>query len=199
MTSSNNRHSDYPIDPMFLDRWSPRAFIDETMEESTLLTMLEAAHWAPSSSNYQPWRFVYALKGSDFWLPFLGILNESNQAWAKSTSALIIVLSETHMQRSDGQPPRPSHSHSFDAGTAWGYLALQARRSGYYAHGMGGIDYEKAAEVLGAPEDFRVEAAVAVGRLTDLSQLPEAQRQREVPNSRKPLSDVAFAGKFQTV
>jgi len=197
MTISNNRSSEYPIDAMFLDRWSPRAFVNETMEESTLLTMLDAAHWAPSASNYQPWRFVYALKGGDFWLPFLGILNESNQAWANATSALIIVCSETHMQRSDGQPARPSHSHSFDAGTAWGYLALQALKSGYYAHGMGGIDYEKAAEVVGAPEGFRVEAAVAVGRLADLSTLSEAQRQREVPNRRKPLGDVAYEGRFR--
>ena len=197
MTSSNNRQSDFPIDPLFLDRWSPRAFVDETMEESTLLTILEAAHWAPSASNYQPWRFIYARKGTEAWTPFLGILNESNQAWAKSASALVFILSETAMRRTDGQPPRPSRTHSFDAGAAWAMLAMQATLSGYFAHGMAGMDYDKAAELLGVPETFRVEAAIAVGRRADPADLPDGLRQREVPNGRKRLDEVAFEGRFQ--
>lgn len=197
MTSSNNRTSDFPIDRLFLDRWSPRAFVDETMAQDTLLTILEAAHWAPSASNYQPWRFVYARKGTDAWETFFGILNESNQVWAKSASVLIIILSETQMRRTDGQPPRPSRTHSFDAGAAWAMLAMQATISGYFAHGMGGIDHGKAAELLGVPETFRVEAAVAIGRLAAPNELPDGLRQREVPNGRKPLSEVAFEGMFR--
>ncbi|MGV8937624.1 MAG: nitroreductase family protein [Allorhizobium sp.] len=197
MTSSNSRQSDFPIDRLFLDRWSPRAFVDETMEEDTLLTILDAAHWAPSASNYQPWRFVYARKGSDSWDTFLGILNESNQVWAKSASVLIIILSETQVRRTDGQPPRASRTHSFDAGAAWAMLAMQATLSGYFAHGMAGMDYGKAAELLGVPETFRVEAAVAIGRLAAPGTLLDDLRQREVPSSRKPLNEVAFEGAFR--
>jgi nitroreductase len=84
MTKSNNRESQYPIEPIFLDRWSPRAFTGEVIPESDLLGILDAAHWAPSSANQQPWRFIYALKGSDDWDVFVSLLVESNQEWAKT-------------------------------------------------------------------------------------------------------------------
>lgn len=194
MTKNNNRESQYPINPLFLERWSPRAFTGEVMDESDLLTILDAAHWAPSSSNLQPWRFIYALKGSEDWGKFVDLLVESNQEWARNASALIYVVSRGF--NGDFSEGRTSYTHSFDAGTAWGYLALQARLSGFYAHGMGGIKHAEIQETFAIPEGYRVEAGVAVGRLADKSVLSERNREREVPSQRKPLSEVAFRGKF---
>lgn len=194
MTKSNNRESQCPINPLFLERWSPRAFTGEVIDESDLLTILDAAHWAPSSANQQPWRFIYALKGSEDWDKFVNLLVESNQEWAKNASALIYVVSRGFS--GDFSEGRKSYTHSFDAGAAWGYLALQARLSGFYAHGMGGIKHEQIQETFAIPEGYRVEAGVAVGRLADKSVLSERNQEREVPSLRKPLSDIAFRGKF---
>jgi nitroreductase len=196
MTSSNGRDAEYPIDRLFLDRWSPRAFDNQTMPEADLLTMLEAARWAPSSYNHQPWRFVYALRGSDHWEKFLSLLIDFNQGWVKSAAALLFVVSRTHSGELGASDQKPIYSHSFDAGTAWGFLALQAHLMGYEAHGMTGVHVDKAVEVLGIPDGFRLEAAVAVGKIGDKNQLPDNLRQREVPSQRKPLSDFAFNGTF---
>ncbi|EPE96090.1 nitroreductase family protein [Rhizobium grahamii] len=194
MTKTNSRESQHPIDPLFLDRWSPRAFTGEVIDESDLLTILDAAHWAPSSANQQPWRFVYALNGSEDWSKFVDLLVESNQEWAKNASALIYVVSRSF--NGDFSEGRKSYTHSFDAGTAWGYLALQARLSGFYAHGMGGIKHEEIHKAFSIPDSYRVEAGVALGRLADKSVLSERNQEREVPSLRKPLSEVAFRGKF---
>ena len=196
MTISNSRTSEFDIEPLFLDRWSPRAFTGEAMDEKHLLTMLEAARWAPSASNYQPWRFVYALNTSADWEPFVGLLNESNQVWARSASALVFLFSDTLSRRNDGSEPRPLRSHSFDTGAAWAMLSLQALHLGYLAHAMGGVDFERAIGVLGAPAGFRAEAAVAIGRRADPDTLPDHLKGREVPNGRKKLADIAFAGRF---
>jgi nitroreductase len=196
MTASNTRESAYPIDRMFLDRWSPRAFTNESMPEQDLLTILEAAHWAPSASNLQPWRFLYSLHGSESWDRFMSVLVEFNQGWVKSAGALLFVISRTHNGELGSAEQKPSYSHSFDAGTAWGFLAMQAHLAGYEAHGMTGMHIEKANEILGIPEGFRVEAAVAIGKVGDKNQLPEKLREREVPSQRKPLSELAFKDTF---
>src|SRR4029079_10675808 len=93
MTKANSRTADYPIEALFLERWSPRAFTDEPISERDLLTLLEAARWAPSSFNSQPWRFLYARRGTEPWAQFLGLLNEYNQSWAKNAAALLILVS----------------------------------------------------------------------------------------------------------
>jgi nitroreductase len=195
MTNANSRQSEYPIDPLFLERWSPRAFTGELMPSQDLLTILDAAHWAPSASNLQPWRFVYALNGDKHWADLLGLLVEANQRWAKNASALIIVISKTHTTSRTGEST-PSYTHAFDSGTAWGTLALQAHLMGYHSHGMGGIDRQKAFDTLNVPEGYRVEIAVAVGKLAARETLPDDLRERETPNSRVALADVAFEGSF---
>lgn len=188
----NPRAAEYEIDPLFLDRWSPRAFSGEPLTETELLTILEAGHWAPSAFNAQPWRFVYALKGTAAWDRLLGLLNEFNQAWAKSAGALVFIVSKTH-----AEAEKPIYSHSFDAGAAWGQLALQARLSGFYSHAMTGIHFDQAPVTLGLGEGYRVEAAVAIGRLGDKEQLPEGLRGRETPSPRRPLAEVAFNGRLE--
>ena len=114
----------------------------------------------------------------------------------KNASALIVIASNSVMLPPGSDKPVPSHSHSFDAGSAWGYLALQAVRLGWYAHAMVGFDMNRAFTELNVPVGYRVEAAIAIGRRGDKSMLPEATRARELPNDRKPLSELALEGGF---
>lgn len=196
MTTANARTADHAIDPLFLERWSPRAFSTETISDAELFTLFEAARWAPSSYNSQPWRFVYAKRAGAGWETLLGTLNPFNQSWAKHAAALVILVSNTTMRPPGGDKDVPSRSHSFDAGAAWNALALQAARSGWQAHAMVGIDFDKAAQDLGVPEGFHVEAAIAIGRPGDKSQLPEALQAREQPSPRKPVSEFIAEGRF---
>ena len=196
MTTSNNRTADHPIDPMFLERWSPRAFTGEPLAEADLLTMLEAGRWAPSSYNSQPWRFVYARRDTPAWPRLLGLLVPANQAWAKDASALVVLISNSLMRRPGTDEDVPSTTHSLDAGTASGYLALQAMKMGWHAHGMVGFDRDRAFAELNVPRGYQVEAVYAVGRLGDPSKLPEPLRARERPNARLPLAELAFEGFF---
>lgn len=189
------RTTDTDLDPIFLDRWSPRAFDGAPIPEAELRTILDAARWAPSAFNYQPWRFLYARNGDQHWEDFLSILIPFNQSWAKNASALLIIASDTRSAGPDGVET-PLHSSSFDAGAAWAQLGLQSLKLGYHAHGMTGIDFDKARDVLDIPERFRVEAAAAIGRIAHPSVLPEGLRGGEVPSGRKPLEEIAFAGKF---
>ena len=190
------RIADYPIDPMFLDRWSPRAFNGEDIAEADLMTILEAGRWAPSSYNSQPWRFLWARRGTPNWDKFLGLLVPFNQSWAKDASALVILVSRELMRPPGADADTPSYSHSLDAGTASGYIALQANRMGWFVHGMVGVDMDRAFEELNVPAGHRVEAAYAIGRRGDPNNLPEMLRGRETPNDRAPLSELAFEGGF---
>ena len=191
------RTSDTAVNPIFLERWSPRAFDGTEMPEADLETILEAGRWAPSAFNYQPWRFLHARRGDAHWDQFVSLLMPFNAAWAQNASALIFVVSDTLMRGDD--KASPSHSHSFDAGAAWAQIALQAHMLGYHSHGMGGIEYAQITEQLGVPDGFRVEAGVALGRIADASTLPDKLRDREFPSDRKPLAEVAFCGGFQAV
>lgn len=197
MSQTNPRVADHPIDPQFLNRWSPRAYTGADISEETVLSFLEAARWAPSSYNSQPWRFVYARRGTPQWDGLLGLLNDFNRSWADKASVLIIVLSKTTFTPPGAAAPGPAPTHSFDTGSAWAYLALQASLSGWHAHGMAGFDKEKTRTELGVPADFAVEAAIAIGKIGDKSILPEGLQARELPSPREPLSKLAFEGKFQ--
>ncbi|BAK65907.1 putative nitroreductase [Sphingobium sp. SYK-6] len=189
-----NRTTDTALDKLFLDRWSPRAFDGSAIPDADLRTILDAGRWAPSAYNYQPWRILYAVNGDANWETFLSILVPFNQSWAKNASVLLFFVSDTLMQLPESA--NPSHSHSFDTGAAWAQIGLQAHMLGYHAHGMTGIDFDKARDLLAVPERFRVEAAAAIGRATDPSILPEGLREREVPSDRKPLVEIAYPGKF---
>ena len=140
-----SRTPDHPVDPLFLERWSPRAFDASTMPDADLMTLFEAARWAPSAFNSQPGRFLYAKRGDENWQRFLSLLIPWNQSWAHSASVLVYIVSDTlpFTDKASGAPAR-STTHSFDAGAAWACLALQATKMGYQAHGMSGIQYELA-------------------------------------------------------
>ncbi|OHC99306.1 MAG: nitroreductase [Sphingomonadales bacterium RIFCSPLOWO2_12_FULL_63_15] len=185
-----------PVDPLFLDRWSPRAFEASSLPQADLDTLLDAARWAPSAFNYQPWRFLYAHRDSADWARFLGLLLPFNQSWVQHASVLTFILSDSLSSAPGSQETKPSHSHSFDAGAAWALLALQATRMGYHTHAMTGVDFDAARRELAVPDRFRIEAAVAIGRMGDKATLPEALQAREAPSGRNPIDSFAFAGNF---
>jgi len=194
--TANGRTADHDLDPAFLNRWSPRAFTGEPMPQDVLMSVLEAARWAPSAFNVQPWRFVYAHRDTPAWAPLFGVLIEYNQAWVKNASVLAFILSD-RFRRPPGAEPAPLYSHSFDAGAAWGFLALQAHHLGWAAHGMTGFDHTAAYGALGVPEaDYRIEAAFALGRPADKSVLPEAYQGRETPSCRDAMAGKVFEGRF---
>ncbi len=194
MASFLGRTADYPVDKLFLQRWSPRAYTGEAIPHDVLMTIFEAARWAPSSYNSQPWRFIYGLKDTPAFDKILGLLVPANQGWAKNASVLVVIASKTTM--SPRGTEMPSHSHSFDAGAAWQNLALQASLLGWPSHGMTGFDIPRAAAELGVPEGYRVEAALAIGKQGDKSILPEQVQAMEAPNGRNPVSSLAFEGAF---
>lgn len=191
------READHRIDPLFLERWSPRAFDASDMPEEDLLTIFEAARWAPSAFNSQPWRFLYAGRADPEWELFLEGLIPWNRAWAHSASVLIYILSDTlpFTEKATGEPA-PSRTHTYDAGAAWACLALQATRLGYQAHGMSGVEFDRVQEALAVPPRYRIEAAAAIGRVGDPATLPEKLRAREVPSGRRPIAESVFRGRF---
>lgn len=190
------RAPDHPVQDLFVNRWSPRAFDSSKMPEADLKTILEAARWAPSAFNIQPWRFVYALRGDAHWDRLVNLLNPFNRDWAQHSSALVYLFSDSEIDGKDGKPGRPNATHSFDAGAAWAYLALQATALGYHAHGMAGILKEEIHEALEVPVRYVPEVAVAIGRRGEASMLPEGLQAREVPSPRKPLEEIAYAGSW---
>lgn len=190
---SERRKAGHPVEEVFLDRWSPRAMSGEALTDEELLTLLEAARWAPSSYNNQPWRILYARRDTEHWPLFFDLLVEGNRAWAKDAAALLLFVSKETFDFNG----KPYPTHSFDTGAAWENLALQATLRGLAAHGMQGFDYERARAELNIPEGFRVEAMAAVGRPGEPERLPEQLREREVPSDRKPLSETTCEGPFR--
>lgn len=196
MSHDTGRVAAHPIHPVFLDRWSPRAFTGEEIAPTELATILEAGRWAPSAYNAQPWRFLYARKGTAPWEGMLGLLLPFNQLWAREAAALIIMVSRDTLLPPGAAEEIPSHSHSFDAGAAWASIALQATLAGWHAHAMVGFDMPRSREVLNIPDGYRVEAAIAIGRRGPASLLPEKLAAREQPSDRRPLAELALEGGF---
>lgn len=189
------RTPDHPVDAQFPARWSPRAFSDAAMTESDMAGLLEAARWAPSAANVQPWRFAWGLRGDAGFAAIAAALMPFNRVWAESAAALVVVASKTTRTASDGAEV-PNAAHAFDVGAAWMSLSLQAHLAGWAAHAMGGFDHAAAAAALGLPDGHALHAVVAIGRLGDPAQLPEALRLRETPSPRKPLAEIAGQGRF---
>jgi flavin reductase (DIM6/NTAB) family NADH-FMN oxidoreductase RutF len=195
---ATRRVPNFPVETLFLHRWSPRAFTAEPIPEAQLMTLLEAARWAPSCFNSQPWRFLYARRDTPDWDKFVGLLTPDNQVWARNASALVVVVSNTVMKNPDagGEEWVPSYTHSFDAGAAWAQLGLQSTLAGLRAHGIIGIDMERARRELNVPEHYRIEAAVAIGRQAPLETLDDDLQKKEQPSEREPLSVIALEGGF---
>lgn len=189
---SEVRKAEYPIDNLFLDRWSPRAMTGEPVAQEDLMSLFEAARWAPSSYNNQPWRMLYARKDTEQWPLFFNLLVEFNQSWAKNAGALVLFISKTTFDMNG----EPSITHSFDTGSAWENLALQGWLKGLVVHGMQGFDYARARSELSIPEAYKVEAMIAIGKPSEAETLPPELREREAPSDRRPLDQTICEGKF---
>ena len=164
----------------------------EPIDVADLLVLFEAARWAPSSGNSQPWRFLFARRDTDAWPLFFELLSEGNKAWCRNAAALVVFVSKTTHDRTG----RPLVTHSYDTGAAWLGFALQGWLNGLVVHGMAGFDYQRAADTLLVPSDFHVDAMAAVGRPGRVEDLPEVQRARESPSARRPIAESVFEGRF---
>lgn len=189
---SEVRKPDHAIDRLFLDRWSPRAMSGEEIPEADFMVLLEAARWAPSSYNNQPWRILYARRGSAHWQLFFDLMVPQNQEWTKNAAVLLIFVSKSTFDFNGKSYP----THSFDSGAAWENLALQGWLKGYVVHGMQGFDYDRAKTDLKIPEGYRVEAMIAVGKPGKNEVLSEQNQKREAPSQRKKLAEIACEGPF---
>jgi predicted esterase/nitroreductase len=195
-TSGTPRTSADDADPLFINRWSPRAFADEAIDDASLFRLLEAARWAPSAGNSQPWRFIHVRNGSPRWKEVTGLLSDNNRPWASKASALVLLLSRTTFIRPGTSEHSPAHKHSFDAGAAWAHVALQASLSGWHAHAITGYDTERARALFQVPEDYDLEILIALGRLGDGATLPPPLRERETPGPRRPLVELVAEDRF---
>lgn len=194
--SNKKRVATHAIDPQFIERWSPRAFTGEDIPEATLLGFIEAARWAPSAYNAQPWRFLYARRDSADWQRYLDLLVEANRGWAQHASALLVIVSKTTFVPPGKSEEQPAASHAFDTGAAWGFFALQAHLAGWHTHAMSGFDKQLARRELKIPDGYEVHAMVAVGKRGDAASLPEALQARETPSPRLALEAIAAEGEF---
>ncbi|MBP1932079.1 nitroreductase family protein [Ammoniphilus resinae] len=188
----NSRQADFAIDPVNLRRWSPRSFSEKEVPEDVLLSLFEAARWAPSAFNHQPWRFIIARTKEDREI-FHPFISEFNLAWCKKAPVLALIISKTSNENG------PIPSHAFDTGAAWGFLALEAARKGLITHPMTGFDFEKAREILNIPEDYAIDALIAIGYQGEKAALPEALQERENPSQRRPVKELMFEGGFGRV
>lgn len=194
--TANTRKTEYDISPVFVNRWSPRAFTGELVEDAALFSLFEAARWAPSANNSQPWRFIYAKNGGAGWDKLLGLANENNRRWASRAGVLVALLSKKTHVRIDDTEPTPLRNHSLDAGAAWASLAFQAVHIGLATHAIGGFDRDNAPSVLRVPEGFQVEILIVIGKQGERADLPEDIQGREQPTPRKPLASFYAEGQF---
>lgn len=187
------RKPDHPVDPIFPQRWSPRAMSGESVGADELMTLFEAARWAPSCYNNQSWRFIYATRDSDSWDTMFDLLVDQNKRWCEKAAALIVVVSKETFDFNG----KPTRTHSFDTGAAWMSLALQGSLKGLVVHAMAGFGHEKAREALGIPEGYSVEAMIAVGRPGNADDLPQDLREQEYPKGRKKIGEFVMEGRFR--
>ena len=184
--------TDYPIEEILSRRWSPRTFSDRAVEPEKLLSLFEAARWAPSCFNEQPWSFIVATKAKpNEHARLLSCLAEGNQGWASAAPVLMVSVAKHNFART-GKPNR----HAFhDVGLAMGNMLVQATALGLFVHQMGGFSVEKVREIYGVPDGFEPVAAIAIGYGVAMDELPDQFREFDLgARSRKPVSSFVFEG-----
>jgi nitroreductase len=185
---------EHPIHELLTERWSPCAFDNRPVAEGDLLSLFEAARWAASSYNEQPWSYVVATqKDPEEFGRLLSCLRESNQAWAKAAPVLALGVVNLKFARDNSD----NHAAVHDLGLASGNLLVEATARGLSVHQMIGIDPEKAREVYQIPEHSSAWTGLAIGYRGDPNKLPDALKQRDLtPRQRKPLDQFVFTGKW---
>jgi nitroreductase len=189
----NTRHPDVSINEIFINRWSPRSFKKTPIASEDISRLFEAARWAPSGSNNQPWRFIYASSGKKR-EKLNAVLMDSNKIWASEAPLLILVFCLT--STSDGREIRTAQ---FDTGAAWMSLAIQARYMGLYTHAMGGIHRDKAIEFMGKQKSkYESICAIAVGYKDNKDRLSDSLKSREIMSQRMLVSEFVFGGEIDS-
>ena len=176
--------------PVVRKRWSPRAFADREVSQADLKTIFEAARWAPSSNNEQPWRFIVGLRGSQTYQKIGSSLVEFNQAWALKAPVLILGVAKKHFSHGESE----NGYHLYDLGAATGFITLQAAALGLVTHQMGGYDKNAARKALGIPDEFDLGSAMALGYQGEPSTLTNEKmlQQETLPRARKPLNEIVL-------
>ncbi len=189
----SHRKADHPIQPLLLNRWSPRSMSGESISEAELMSLFEAARWAPSSYNEQPWRFFFAKRDTPHFSKFFELLIDFNKGWCAKAAVLGVIASHKFFEKNK----KPSVTHSFDTGAAWENLALEGNARGLVVHGMQGFDYEKARKTLHIPEEIEVLAMFAIGKPAPKETLSEELQKREAPSGRKKISEFIYEGAWK--
>ncbi|MDW7671244.1 MAG: nitroreductase family protein [Bacillota bacterium] len=182
-----NRTFDYEILEEVKTRWSPRAFDpDLPVSKEDLLGVMEAARYAPSCFNEQPWRYIAAMRGETAYEKILDVLNETNREWAANAPVLMIIMSRKQFAKNG----KENRWHLFDAGTSWGYLSLEAHRRGLHTHAMGGFSVDRTREAFEVDDDTAIIAAVALGYYGNKEDLSPELQKKEKPGLRKPTNEI---------
>ena len=193
--SEQKTSTDYPIHELLAERWSPYAFDDRPVPEADLRSLFEAARWAPSSYNEQPWRYIVCTKDDPAQFQrLLSCLVDGNQIWAKAAPVLALGVVSLKFARN----AKDNRAAVHDLGLAAGNLLLEATTRGLLVHQMIGILPDKAREIYEIPEGFEAWTALAIGYKGDPMSLPDQLRERDLaPRQRKPLREFIFSGKWE--
>ncbi len=184
--------SDFPVHELIRERWSPRAFADKPVPQDVLRSIFEAARWAPSSNNEQPWAYLVAASDEkENFEKMLSVLVEFNANWAKSAPVLAIAVAELAFAKNNA----PNRNAQYDTGAASALLSVEATAHGLFVHQMAGFDPAKARQVFGIPAGWEAIAALAIGYPGDPASLPQPLKDREMaPRTRKPIAEFVMAG-----
>lgn len=187
-------HADFPVHELIAKRWSPYAFADRPVSRDDLCSLLEAARWAPSSYNEQPWSYILATQDEpDEFAKLLSCLLEGNQAWAKAVPVLMVGCTSLNFSRNG----KPNAAATHDLGLAAGNLCLEATARGLYVHQMIGIEPDRVRELYRVPAGVQPLTGLAIGYAAAPATLPEKFRERDLaPRSRKPLAEFVFGSQW---
>ncbi len=183
----------YPINDLVKNRWSPRAFSETAVEEEKLKSLFEAARWAPSAFNEQPWRFIIGQKGSETYDKILQSLVEWNQQWAGKAPVLVLNIAAKTFSHNG----KPNATAQYDLGQAVALMLTEAVNQGLISHEMSGFDAEVAARLLLIPDNFQAVSVTAFGYYGDANSLPEDMLKSELEErKRKNIDEIVFTGRF---
>jgi nitroreductase len=193
-TMQKTAETSYPLDKLLRERWSPRAFSDRLVTDEHLGSLLEAARWAPSSSNDQPWFFILAQKqNKEEFEKAVACLNPRNQTWASGAPVLLFAVARTNFDNQD----KPNRHAPYDLGQAVAHLSIEATALGLQVHQMAGISADKVRETYAVPPNYEIFTGIAIAYLGNPQTLPEDLQQKEAaPRKRKPLDSFVFSGKW---
>ncbi len=186
--------SDFPVHELIRERWSPRAFADKPVPQDVLRSIFEAARWAPSSNNEQPWAYIVATNDDkENFEKMLSVLVEFNAGWAKSASVVALAVARLTFAKNN----TPNRNAQYDTGAASALLSMEATAHGLAVHQMAGFDPDKARQVFGIPPGWEPIAALAIGYQGDPASLPPPLKDREIaPRTRKPIAEFVMAGQW---